>query len=164
VARDLPWFRIAGAGAVVAMTVAIVLVVRGGTAIPDDVQPIEWHKQPCAHCAMLVGEPAHAAQLITSEGEVLTFDDPGCALSYLDERRPHVHRLWFHHASADRWLPADQVAFTPGGTTPMGSGLLAVELGTQGAQDLAAVRARLHVPAAALDATAAPDHAQEMTR
>jgi hypothetical protein len=158
VARELPWFRIGGLGVLAAIAIAIVLIVRGGSPIPDHVQPIEWHKQPCAHCAMLVGEPAHAAQLITTDGDVLSFDDPGCALRYVDERRPRIHRLWFHHATADRWLTAETVAFTPGGTTPMASGLLAVETGTTGAIDLAAARTRLHAPAATLDGTTAPAH------
>jgi hypothetical protein len=87
---------------------------------------------------MLVGEPAHAAQLITADGDVLVFDDPGCALRYVDERKPHVHRMWFHHGTAERWIPADRAGFLTGGRTPMGSGLLAVERDTQGALDLAA--------------------------
>ena len=105
---------------------------------PDDVQPIAWNQQACAHCQMLIGEPGHAAQLITEAGDVLSFDDPGCALRYLAERAPRVHRLWFHHAHAERWLAADAVAFTTGATTPMASGLAAVDRGAAGALDLAA--------------------------
>jgi copper chaperone NosL len=124
------------------------LIVRGAGSVPDSVQPIDWHKQPCAHCQMLLGEPRHAAQLITTEGDVLSFDDPGCALQYIEARAPHVHKLWFHHAQDDRWLPADDVAFKTGGTTPMASGLLAVDKGTAGALDLSAARARIHEPSA----------------
>jgi hypothetical protein len=165
VAREIPWFRVAGLGVVAILVTAIVLVVRSASSVPDEVQAIEWHKQPCAHCQMLVGEPAHAAQLITSQGDVLAFDDPGCALRYLDERRPQVHRLWFHHHAADRWLAADRVAFRTGGVTPMASGLLAVELGSPGALDLAAARSHPHGPAAHAEAVAPTPHAhQEMTR
>jgi hypothetical protein len=94
---------------------------------------------------MLIGDPRHAAQLITDDGEVRSFDDPGCALAYLEDHHPTVHWLWFHHATTARWIPADEVAFTTGGTTPMGSGLLAVERGAAGAIELTAARALAHV-------------------
>ena len=144
--RDVPWLRLGVLAALGAVVLGVILVVRGGAPVADEVQPIEWNRQPCGHCQMLIGEPLHAAQLVTEVGDVVSFDDPGCALGYLDAHQPAVHRLWFHHATADRWLLADEVAFQTGGTTPMGSGLLAVERGTPGAVDLAAVRAAARAP------------------
>ncbi|CAN5881755.1 hypothetical protein BH11MYX3_BH11MYX3_18930 [soil metagenome] len=138
--RETPWLRLGVVAGVAALIVAVVFIVRGGHTVPDDVQRIEWNRQACAHCQMLIGDPHHAAQLITDDGDALSFDDPGCALRYLDQHQPRVHRLWFHDSVADRWLPADEVGFVTGGTTPMGSGLLAVERGTRGAIDLAAAR------------------------
>jgi len=125
--REVPWVKLVMLGVLAALVIAVVAIVRGGTAIPDEVQPIAWHHQACAHCGMLVAEPAHAAQLITADGDVLSYDDPGCALRHLAERRPSIHRLWFHHGTEDRWLAADQVGFRTGATTPMGSGLIAVD-------------------------------------
>lgn len=142
-AREVPWGKLGGLALVLALLAGIVLVVRGGQQLPDELQPIEWHRQSCAHCQMLIGEPAHAAQLITTDGEVLGFDDPGCALRYLDERHPRVHRMWFHHGTEDRWLPSTEVQFTTGATTPMGFGLLAVDRGTSSAIDLAAASVRV---------------------
>jgi hypothetical protein len=139
-AREVPWFKLGGLAVLLAIVGGITLLVRGSQHLPDQVQPIAWHRQSCAHCQMQIGDPAHAAQLITGAGEVVSFDDPGCALRYLDEHRPAIHRLWFHHAHADRWLTVDEVAFTTGGVTPMGSGLLAVDRGTPGALDLEAAR------------------------
>lgn len=152
-ARELPWFRIGLGGLVVTAVIGVILVVRGGRSIPDEVQPIEWSRQACAHCQMLIGDPLHAAQLITEDGDVLSFDDPGCALRYVDEHQPAVHRMWFHAGAGERWLPADRVSFTTHGTTPMGSGLVAVEPGTPDAIDLAAARR-----------TATQPHAQEEMR
>jgi len=146
--RDVPWFRIAALVVVAAVIAAVILIVRGGTPVPDDVQPIDWNHQACAHCQMLIGDPHHAAQLITDEGDVRSFDDPGCALRYVEDHHPAIHRLWFHHATEDRWLSADEVAFTTGGITPMGSGLLAVERGAPRAIDLAAARAIATAPSA----------------
>jgi len=136
--RELPWLRIGLVSLLGVLVVAVVLVVRGGHSVPDEVQRIEWNRQACSHCQMLIGQPSHAAQLITQDGDVLAFDDPGCAVRYVEQHRPHVHRLWFHHGTEERWLKADQVAFTTGGSTPMGSGLIAVDLGSPGAIDLEA--------------------------
>jgi len=134
--REIPWFRIAGLVLVAAVIAGVICIVRGGRSVPDDVQPIDWNHQACAHCKMLIGDPHFAAQLVTADGEVLSFDDPGCALRYIDEHHPAIHRLWFHHSTAERWLSADEVAFGTGGVTPMGYGLLAVDRGTPGSIDL----------------------------
>jgi hypothetical protein len=137
-ARDLPWGKLAAAAGVLALALGVFTIVRRGQDVADAVQPIEWNHQPCAHCQMLIGDPRHAAQLITDDGDVLSFDDPGCALRYLDAHHPAVHRLWFHHSIEDRWLTADHTAFVTGAATPMGSGLAAVDRTTAGALDLAA--------------------------
>ncbi len=102
--------------------------------------PIAWDKEPCAHCAMHVGEPAFAAQLQTRDEQVLDFDDPGCLFSYLAERHPDVSAIYFHHFSEDRWLTAEEVAFLHRSPTPMGHGLVAVARGTPGSISLEEAR------------------------
>lgn len=139
--RDLPWWRLAAVALVGAALGGVILTVRGAQQLPDDVQPIAWNHEACAHCRMLIGEPRHAAQLITDDGDVRSFDDPGCALRHLADHHPAIHRLWFHHARDDRWLAADAAGFLTGATTPMASGLAAVDRGAPGAVDLTAARA-----------------------
>jgi copper chaperone NosL len=108
------------AAAVIASLVAVVIVVvRGSGELPDQPQPVAWDRETCAHCHMHVGEPRHAAQLVTTDGDVLVFDDVGCALDYLADRDPSIHRLWFHGE---------------------GDALVAVEAGTPGATPLAEVQ------------------------
>ncbi len=123
-----------------ALAVVGVLVVRCGTHLPDEVQPIAWNAEACAHCHMVIGDPAFAAQVITTDGEVKSFDDPGCAARYLREHGDTVHRAWFHEGRGDRWLPADGVAFVRVPASPMGSGVMAVPAGTPGALSLEDVR------------------------
>jgi len=117
---------------------AVVVIVSHGTSVPDGPLMIAWDREACAYCHMQIGLPRHAAQLITSDGEVLDFDDVGCALAYLRERRPSVHRLWFH-GEGDAWLGRDEVGFVRAEVTPMGSGLLAVDRRQADAKSLAAV-------------------------
>jgi hypothetical protein len=93
--------------------------------VPDAPIAIAYDREACAHCHMLIGDPRYAVQLVTDAGDVLDFDDPGCALRYLAEAHPAVHRLWFRDARRDRWIAAGEVRFARGADTPMGSGLAA---------------------------------------
>lgn len=106
--------------------------------VPSGPVPIVWDKEVCAECRMLVGEPKFAAQVQSAEGEVLNFDDPGCALRYLATQKPNLHALYFHHAREDRWLTQAQVGFTPVSPSPMGYDLGAVPKSTSGALSLEA--------------------------
>jgi copper chaperone NosL len=106
-------------------------------------QPIAWDREPCAHCRMLISEPGFAAQLETAEGEVRSFDDPGCLLAELASRSPQPRALWFHHAQQERWLAGTQVGFVPAESTPMGYGLAAVDASAPGALSLAQAQARV---------------------
>jgi hypothetical protein len=129
-------------GVIALLAVALVVYVSGSSGLPDRPVPIAWDREACAHCHMHIGEPRHAAQLVTTQGEVASFDDPGCAIRWVAEHRPALHRFWFH-GEGDTWIPAAKVAFVSTPTTPMGSGLLAVELGTPGARPLAEVQGDL---------------------
>ena len=105
-------------------------------AIPDAPVAIAYDREACAHCHMLIGDPRYAVQLVTGTGDVLDFDDPGCALRYLAEARPAVHRLWFRDAGRDRWIAASEVRFARGADTPMGSGLAASDTSLVAGLDL----------------------------
>ena len=119
---------------------ALAFVVHGGTRVPDEVQPIAWNVEPCAHCHMLIGDPAYAAQVITDDGRVHSFDDPGCAARYIEKHRARVHRAWFHGGRGDGWIPLAEVGFVKVATSPMGSNVIAVLRSTPGALALEDVR------------------------
>lgn len=131
---------LAVAGAL-ALTAIVVWAIVGSRTPREGVAPVAWDRQPCAHCAMLLGEPAFAVQLHTDDGDVLFFDDPGCYFSYLAGHTTAVHAAWFHDSRADGWLAESAVAFVPVATSPMGWGLGAVEAGTEGSLSLVAARA-----------------------
>lgn len=122
------------------LAACLALAACGPAAGP---QPIAWDREPCAHCRMLIGEPRFAAQLTTVDGDVRSFDDPGCLLAALASGDPRVRALWFHHVREDRWLDAAHVAFEEGARTPMGYGLGAVDAGPPGALSLDEARARV---------------------
>lgn len=126
--------------AIVALATAAALIVRCGTQLPDEPQPIAWSSEVCGHCQMLIGDPAFAAQVITDDGTVVSFDDPGCAARYLRDHEGHVHRAWFHEGRGDRWIPVDEVGFVRVPASPMGSGMMAVPKSTPGALTLEDVK------------------------
>lgn len=105
--------------------------------------PIAWDKEACAHCRMHIGEPRFAAQAHLHDGVVVSFDDPGCLLRYLEELKHPPRALYFHHGEKEAWLSEAQVGFVEVSPTPMGYGLLAVERTTPGARSLEEVRALL---------------------
>lgn len=125
--------------AVVVLSLVIAFVARGGASLPDTVQPIAWNAEPCAHCHMLIGDPGFAAQVITDDGTVQSFDDPGCAARYIRAHRDHIHRAWFHAGRGDRWIPLADVRFVRVTTSPMGSGVMAVGADVAGSMSLAEV-------------------------
>ena len=119
---------------VVVSGVAFVAVnVLASATLPDGPAEVVWDRDVCAHCRMHVGEPAFAAQLQTTDGQVLMFDDPGCAALFLRENEVDVHALYFRHHVDDRWVPVASAAFVAVAQTPMGFGYGAVDAGTAGA-------------------------------
>jgi copper chaperone NosL len=122
-----------------ARSLALILcwVAAACRSMPDEPTAIVYDREACAHCHMLIGDPRYAAQLVTSDGKVVNFDDPGCALRYVAEIDPKIHRLWFRDGRGDRWIPAAGVGFVRGAETPMGYGLAAVDATTPGALSIA---------------------------
>ena len=120
----------------------------------DGPAAIAYDRQPCAHCGMLISEPGFSAQLQLEGEDPLSFDDPGCLLRYRAEQQPRWRAAWYHHAREPRWIPESGVAFERFPGTPMGYGLVAVDLGTAGA--LALDEAERHVRALHREGTDAP--------
>jgi hypothetical protein len=122
---------------------ALAGAVLRAQGVPDGPEPLAWDKAACAHCRMLVGDPRYAGEIITRDGDVLPFDDPGCLLTYLATRHPQVHRVWFRDSVGDGWIAADRAGFVTvaGAATPMGYGLRAVAAGSDGARSLAEAEA-----------------------
>ena len=127
-----------------AIAVLLVLVVGGAlfalAPAPRGPRPIAWDHEACAECKMSIGLPRYAAQIQTTDGRVLDFDDPGCLMTYERQERPSEAAAWFHGPKG--WIAAEHVGFVKGGPTPMGYGLVAVDRrSTPGAMTLDEARA-----------------------
>ena len=95
-------------------------------------RPIVYGTDQCAHCHMTVADPRYAAELVTSTGKVLVFDDIGCLGAYLASGAVApgaAQSTWAHHYLAPaEWVPAGDLSFVRSEMfhTPMGSGLVAL--------------------------------------
>lgn len=127
----------------VALAAMIAFGLWRAQRLPEGPQPIAWDRETCAQCGMHISDPFFAAQLQTTEHQVLNFDDPGELFLYLADKRPPVHAIWFHHFQEERWIPRERVAFVPAAPTPMAHGLGAVEAGTPGALSYEEAQARV---------------------
>ena len=133
----MPIKMIKGALLVVALVVVVVAFVRfNQVTLPEGAVPVVWDGEVCAQCKMHVGDPRFAAQLQTTKGDILNFDDPGCLLDYLQSHETPVHALYFRNYDEDGWLTESEVAFLPVEDSPMGYGIRAVPKDTSEAQDI----------------------------
>ena len=120
-----------------AAVVAVMAFMRFNEAtLPEGAVPVVWDSEVCGHCKMHVGDPRFAAQLQTTDGDVLNFDDPGCLFDYLDSHTASVHALYFRNHLEDGWLSESEAGFLPVDESPMGYGIRAVPKETPDAQGI----------------------------
>lgn len=131
------------------LVVFVTSVVALAACRPSDGPvPIAYDEAACAHCRMLISEPAFSAQIQTDDGEVLDFDDPGCLLRYRAERKPAEESSWFHHVRENRFVRGNAVGFVRVPHTPMGFGFGAVDADEPGAIPIGEVSAEIERSAA----------------
>ncbi|KEO75813.1 nitrous oxide reductase accessory protein NosL [Anditalea andensis] len=50
-----------------------------------DPEPIDFGKDACDHCKMVIMDPKFGAEIITDKGRIYKFDDVNCKINYIDE-------------------------------------------------------------------------------
>ena len=98
----------------------LALALGGCESADTPVDPV-WGKEACGSCAMLVSDPTHAAQLGTSEGKRVFFDDVGCMAAFIQERGITPAKMWVRDANG-RWIDARTAKYASGARTPMDYG------------------------------------------
>ena len=130
--RSMIEFAIA-AVVVAAIVAGFAALIHHAQSLPNSVQPVIWDKESCAECKMAIGDPSFAAQLQTKDGRVLDFDDPGCLITYVNDRSPIIHAIYFHLYKQNEWLDKDRTGFISRVRSPMGFDLAATRKETPGA-------------------------------
>ncbi len=134
-------FRLVLAAAAV-LTVGAMLTRLNRVTLPEGPVDIVWDREVCEHCKMHIGDPRFAAQLQATDGDLVSFDDPGCLVEYLQTHPTDVHALYFRDYDGDQWLSQAEAGFLPVGDSPMGYGIRAVSKETPGAHDWAWAQTR----------------------
>ncbi len=93
-------------------------------------EEVNWNRDACDHCRMMVSEPDFAAQVRyftdSSKSKVATFDDIGCAVVWLQESpwsEDERTEIWVVDHSSKEWINARTATFIPDRITPMNYGL-----------------------------------------
>jgi len=108
---------------------AAVLLAACGVAGPV---PLEWNETACTHCHMTLADRRFGAEVITTKGRALQFDDVGCAAEYLTTRGvglDEVSSVWvIDYTHPDSLISATSATFVRNEAfgTPMGSGIIAI--------------------------------------
>jgi copper chaperone NosL len=130
----------------------VLLAGLGGCGGDPGTGPVEvkWDRTTCDRCRMVLSDRQHAAQvrLPAQEGRsrVLTFDDFGCAIIWLEAqpwRDDPRTEVWVSDWRSGQWLNARAATYLPGQVTPMEYGLGAQSDPAPNGLDFAA--ARTHV-------------------
>ena len=98
------------------------------------IQPekIEYGKDTCHFCKMLVIDPIHGAEIVTKKGKVFKFDAIECMLNYTNEMNSSESIALYlvnHYESAEDLIPAKAATYlqSPQIKSPMGENLTAFE-------------------------------------
>ncbi len=106
---------------------------------------IAWDRDACANCQMVISERRFAMQARIG-GRVHRFDDPGCAVEWLDRQpgdQSDAAALWVMDQDAGEWIDGRRAFYRPGQRTPMAHGFGAVAKPEPGALDFEAFRRRI---------------------
>lgn len=96
---------------------------------PDGPQPINIHKDNCAHCKMTISEEHFAAELITQKGRVYTFDDISCLIAFRNENSDKLMKSAYVHyyPGKNELIPAETAFYikSPELRSPMAGNIAA---------------------------------------
>jgi hypothetical protein len=94
---------------------------------------VHWDRDSCEWCSMAISDRRYAAQVrVEPGGAAHRFDDPGCALLWIDQQLGEGRRpaeLWVRDRSGQRWLGGLEAGWMAGEHTPMNYGFGATDPG-----------------------------------
>jgi copper chaperone NosL len=116
-------------------SVAVVgLLVACGQRPTTGPGKVNWDRQTCDRCQMVISERRHAVQVrMPGEHGTHAFDDLGCALLWLDEQgldesKPPLE-VWVRDPTGAHWIGGHDARFEGGLSTPMAYGFGVAEGG-----------------------------------
>lgn len=106
----------------------MLLVVACGTGSASGPPEINYGRDICIECGMIIDDPRFAAAYTLEDGSEKKFDDLGGLIVHAREvGELDSAEVWVHDFETEDWLEATQAFYVPtlGVTSPMGHGILA---------------------------------------
>lgn len=139
-----------GSGLRLALLVFVLLTACSGDP-GSGPKEVKWDRDSCERCRMVLSDRVHSAQVRfqppgKKHSQVLTFDDIGCAVLWLEEKPwkdDPATEIWVTDSRNGAWIDARSAFYVTGQLTPMEYGLGALAEEVPGAFDFD--RAKAHI-------------------
>lgn len=107
----------------------LVMAGCGDEASADQPPDIEYGRDVCSRCNMIISEERYAGGIVDEEGEALIYDDIGEMIFVVQEEGLQERRVWVHDADSLEWLDGTTAFYVASMdvVTPMGSGITAFQ-------------------------------------
>lgn len=113
--------------AVLALSTAL-LAACGDEASADEPPEIEYGRDTCDRCNMIISEERYASGLVSEDAEQLIFDDIGEMVAFIqdDPETYETWRVWVHDYETIEWIDGETAYYVHGTDviTPMAMGVL----------------------------------------
>lgn len=90
-------------------------------------QPINYNKDECAHCMMMITDPKFGSELVTNKGKIYKFDSIECLANYISVEHDFTSEtLWISDYANPNTLTDATTAFyivSPKMRSPMGKNI-----------------------------------------
>ncbi|MCC5932418.1 MAG: nitrous oxide reductase accessory protein NosL [Cyclobacteriaceae bacterium] len=94
-------------------------------------EPIQFGKDACHHCKMIIMDPKFGAELVTDKGKIYKFDDVNCMVYHMiqEEREQFAHVMIVDFAKTHQLIDAKEAWFLHSDAlrSPMASYIAAFE-------------------------------------
>ena len=116
--------------------ILFLLVVGCRKARPVGPPDIEWGKDTCSRCGMIISEKRYAGGYVDDSGDSVIYDDLGELFQAAKGRADLLPKIYVSVSEDAQWLPASKAYFVhiQNFPTPMGYGRVAFSDSAQGLQ------------------------------
>ena len=109
------------------LIVAITTIACGDESRADQPPRIEYGRDVCSRCNMIISEERYAGGIVNMDGDALIFDDIGEMIFVIQDEGLQERRVWVHDAESLEWIDGTTAFYSASKevVTPMGTGVTA---------------------------------------
>ena len=119
------------------------LVVHEGNH-EKKVIPFKPNQYQCPECKMPIEQMKYSAEAVMPNGKTFFFDDPGCLILWLKDKRVKDDiKLWIHTLDTQKWIDPKSAHYSLTDNTPMLYGFGAYEQHQEGMIDFETMQLKM---------------------